>query len=177
MHSTLTFELVCQVEQIRCVLNLPLPSEDEQGSDSSVSQGSKGKESSSTKSSQASSALEHPHQGHHAIDALKLDIYWARRDFEKAVLELSSSKKRTKVPRGGDAPSSADANPVVGGQSSMSDEHSGDEDEGSSQKGIKECLDKCRWLEQLHRDEIEVRVLPSGRAFFSCACRHIAIKD
>ena len=78
MHSTLTFEHVCQVEQIRCVLNLPLPSEDEQGSDSSASQGSKGKESSSTKSSQASSALEHPHQGHHAIDALNLDIQECR---------------------------------------------------------------------------------------------------
>ena len=59
MHSTLTFEHACQVEQFRCVLNLPLPSEDEQGSDGSASQGSKGKESSSTKSSQASSALEH----------------------------------------------------------------------------------------------------------------------
>ena len=175
MHSTLTFEHVCQVEQIRCVLNLPLPSEDEQGSDSSASQGSKGKESSSTKSPQASSALEHPHQGHHAIDALKLDIYWARRDFEKAVLELSSSKKRTKVPRGGDAPSSADANPVVGGQSSMSDVHSGDEDEGSSQKGIKECLDKCRWLEQLHRDEIEVRVWVAPS--FPALADTIAIKE
>ena len=45
----------------------------------------------------------------------------------------------------------------------MSDVHSGDEDEGSSQKGIKECLDKCRCLEQLHRDEIEVKVSQRGR--------------
>ena len=132
--AALTFKNVRQVEQIRCVLNLPVPSEDEQGSDSCASQGSKGKESSSTKSSQGSSALEHPHQGHHAIEALKLDIYWARRDFEKAILELSCDKKngnRAKETRQEDGLSSADANPVADGQSAMG-VGSGDQDQGTS---------------------------------------------
>ena len=34
-------------------------------------------------SSQSSSSAECPHEGHDAIEALRLDIYWARRDFEK----------------------------------------------------------------------------------------------
>ena len=111
-----------QIEQISRVLNLPVSAfseEDKQAADASFSQGSKGKES----SSQSSSTLEHPHQGHHAIEALKLDIYWARRDFEKAI----------------------------------TGEHRAMSESSGKQEGIEECLDKCRWLEQLHRDEIEVR--------------------
>ena len=60
VHSTLTFEHVFQVEQIRRVLNLPLPSEDEQGSDSSASQGSKGKESSSTRAAREANLRHRP---------------------------------------------------------------------------------------------------------------------
>ena len=110
-----------QIQHISRVLDLPVSEfseEDNQAADASFSQSSKGKES----SSQSSSTLELPHKGHHAIEALKLDIYWARRDFEKAI----------------------------------NGEHRAMNGSGKHE-GIEECLDKCRWLEQLHRDEIEVR--------------------
>jgi hypothetical protein len=48
-----------------------------------------------------------------------------------------------------DSLSHEDSNSVDGEERAMS----GSSDE---QEGVKECLDKCRWLEQLHRDEIEV---------------------
>ena len=132
------------IEQISRVLNLPVSAfseEDKQVADASDSQSSKGKES----SSQSSSTLEHPHQGHHAIEALKLDIYWARRDFEKAIKALNRMDLKKE-----DLFSDADANPIAGEHRAMSGS-------SSKQEGVEECLDKCRWLEQLHRDEIEVR--------------------
>jgi len=83
--------------------------------------------------------------------------------------EPTSSKKRghgrprKQLIAEADSLSHENSNPVDEEARAMS----GSSDE---QEGVKECLDKCRWLEQLHRDEIEVRCVCVCLCVCVCVC-------
>jgi hypothetical protein len=96
-HGCTMETLLANVEQLRAVLKLP-PAGAEVKEPAQEAEASRA----TPRSSPQTSSLEYPlpHEGHDAIEALKLDIYWARREFEKRIKECQEKLAACPPPLG-----------------------------------------------------------------------------